>query len=61
MTTPNGIAEQYCQMSADAKLRDVVLLAHSDAAHHRDINDGFADKLAALARNVTEAAPYLAQ
>ena len=61
MTTPNGIAEQYCQMPANAKLRDVVLLARSDAAHHRDINHGFADKLAALARNVTEAAPYLAQ
>ncbi len=53
-----AIAKQYWQMPAEATLRDVILLVRADEAHHRDINHGFASKLAGLAPDVQDAAPY---
>jgi ubiquinol oxidase len=41
-----AIAIHYWQMAADATLRDVVQIVRDDEAHHRDINHGFASKLA---------------
>ena len=41
-----AIAKHYWQMAEDATLRDVVLLVRDDEAHHRDINHGYASKLA---------------
>jgi ubiquinol oxidase len=41
-----AIARHYWKMHADATLRDVVLLVRADEAHHRDVNHGFASKLA---------------
>ena len=45
-------------MPADATLRDVVLLVRADEAHHRDVNHGFASKLAGEAMDRPNAAPY---
>ncbi len=53
-----AIAKQYWQMRDDATLRDVVLLVRADEAHHRDINHGYASKLAGLAVDEVSAAPY---
>ncbi len=53
-----AIARHYWKMSADATLRDVVLLVQADEAHHRDINHGFASKLAGLPADRVRAAPY---
>ena len=41
-----AIATHYWKLSADATLRDVVLVVRADEAHHRDVNHGFANKLA---------------
>ena len=53
-----AIAKHYWKMPADATLRDVVLLVQADEAHHRDINHGFASKLAGLPVDRVHAAPY---
>ena len=53
-----AIAKHYWKMPADATLRDVVLLVQADEAHHRDINHGFASKLAGLPVDRTRTAPY---
>jgi len=45
-------------MAADATLRDVVLLVRADEAHHRDVNHGFASKLAGEPADQSHAAPY---
>ncbi|MFC3786413.1 alternative oxidase [Sphingopyxis italica] len=42
------IARDYWGLSADATLRDVVLVVRADEAHHRDVNHGFANELAGL-------------
>ena len=53
-----AIARHYWKMPTDATLRDVVLLVQADEAHHRDINHGFASKLAGLPADRVRAAPY---
>ena len=53
-----AIARHYWKMSADATLRDVVLLVRADEAHHRDVNHGFASKLSGLPIDTALAAPY---
>ena len=53
-----AIAKHYWKMSADATLRDVVLLVRADEAHHRDINHGFASKLGGAAVDSARVAPY---
>ncbi len=52
------IAKHYWKLPADATLRDVVILVRADEAHHRDINHGFASKLAGLSVDQSSAAPY---
>ena len=52
------IAKHYWKLPADATLRDVVLKVRADEAHHRDINHGFANKLAGLPVNIASVAPY---
>jgi ubiquinol oxidase len=60
--TPNvaapAIAIHYWKMPADSTLRDVVLLVRADEAHHRDVNHGFASKLAGEPPDQPHAAPY---
>jgi ubiquinol oxidase len=41
------LAIDYWRLSADARLRDVVLAVRADEARHRDVNHGFADSIAA--------------
>jgi ubiquinol oxidase len=53
-----AIARHYWKLPADATLRDVVLVVRADEAHHRDINHGFASKLAGLPVDARETAPY---
>ncbi|HYN46725.1 MAG TPA: alternative oxidase [Allosphingosinicella sp.] len=53
-----AIAKHYWKMAADATLRDVVLLVRADEAHHRDVNHGFASKLAGEPVDQSHAAPY---
>ena len=53
-----AIAKQYWKMKNDATLRDVVVLVRADEAHHRDINHGFASKLAGRPADPIKAAPY---
>jgi len=53
-----AIAIHYWKMPADATLRDVVLLVRADEAHHRDVNHGFASKIAGLPLDRVHAAPY---
>ncbi len=50
-----AIALRYWNLSADARLRDVVEVVRADEAHHRDVNHGFANDLAGIAQ--TEVAP----
>jgi len=52
------IAIHYWKMPADATLRDVVVLVRADEAHHRDVNHGFASKLAGEPVDQSHAAPY---
>ena len=52
------IAKHYWKLPADATLRDVVLRVRADEAHHRDINHGFASKLAGQPVDPLQAAPY---
>jgi len=53
-----AIARHYWKLDADATLRDVVLVVRADEAHHRDINHGFASKLAGKPVDHAAAAPY---
>ena len=53
-----AIARHYWKLSADATLRDVVLVVRADEAHHRDVNHGFASKLAGEPVIERVAAPY---
>jgi ubiquinol oxidase len=41
------IAIDYWKLKPDARLKDVVIAVRADEAHHRDVNHGFADALAA--------------
>ncbi|MFN7169309.1 MAG: alternative oxidase [Pannonibacter sp.] len=52
------IAKHYWKLADDATLRDVVLLVRADEAHHRDINHGFASKLAGRPVDDHATAPY---
>jgi ubiquinol oxidase len=42
-----AIAIDYWKLPPDARLRDVILVVRADEAHHRDVNHGFSDDLAA--------------
>ncbi len=53
-----AIAKHYWKLPADATLRDVVLVVRADEAHHRDVNHGFASKLAGEPVDHAHAAPY---
>jgi len=53
-----AIARHYWKLADDATLRDVVVVVRADEAHHRDINHGFASKLAGEPANHMHAAPY---
>lgn len=46
-----AIARRYWKLGEDATLRDVVIVVRADEAHHRDVNHGFADKLAGRQRD----------
>jgi len=52
-----AIAKRYWKLPETATLRDVVLVVRADEAHHRDVNHGFASKLAGLPID-HPAAPY---
>ena len=52
------IAKHYWGLPADATLRDVVLVVRADEAHHRDLNHGYASKLAGEPVDRAHAAPY---
>jgi len=53
-----AIAKHYWKMADDATLRDVVLVVRADEAHHRDVNHGFASKLAGKPADYPHASPY---
>lgn len=53
-----AIARHYWKLPEDATLRDVVLLVRADEAHHRDVNHGFASKLAGEPVDDAPVAPY---
>ena len=53
-----AVAKHYWKLPADATLRDVVLVVRADEAHHRDVNHGFASKLAGEPLDQGHAAPY---
>lgn len=53
-----SIARHYWKMADDATLRDIVLLVRADEAHHRDVNHGFASKLAGEPVDEAQIAPY---
>lgn len=53
-----AIARHYWKLPADATLRDVVLVVRADEAHHRDVNHGFASRLADEPVSVRAVAPY---
>jgi ubiquinol oxidase len=40
------LAIDYWNLSADARLRDVIIVVREDEAQHRDVNHEFADQLA---------------
>lgn len=40
------VAIDYWNLSADARLRDVIIVVRADEAQHRDVNHEFADRLA---------------
>ena len=52
------VAQRYWHLSSEATLRDVVQVVRADEAHHRDINHGFASKLAGVAPDKSKASPY---
>ena len=43
-----AIARHYWQLADDARLRDVVVVARADEAHHRDVNHALSSQLAGL-------------
>ena len=51
------VAKHYWKLSANATLRDVVIVVRADEAHHRDVNHGFASKLAGESVDHVRAAP----
>lgn len=53
-----AIAKHYWKLPANATLRDVVRVVRADEAHHRDINHGFANKLAGEPLSHVHTAPY---
>ncbi len=53
-----AIARHYWKMADDATLRDVVMVVRADEAHHRDVNHGFASKLAGEPVDHAHTAPY---
>ncbi|MDP3854799.1 alternative oxidase [Phenylobacterium sp.] len=53
-----AIAKRYWKLPADATLRDVVLAVRADEAHHRDVNHGFASKIAGRPADHATVAPY---
>ena len=53
-----AIAKHYWKMADDATLRDVVLIVRQDEAHHRDVNHGFASKIAGKPVDPKITAPY---
>ena len=53
-----AIARHYWKLPADATLRDVVVVVRADEAHHRDVNHGFASKLAGRPVDHARTAPY---
>ena len=53
-----AIAKHYWKMADDATLRDVVLIVRQDEAHHRDVNHGFASKIAGKPVDPKSVAPY---
>jgi ubiquinol oxidase len=53
-----AIARHYWKMADDATLRDVVLRVRQDEAHHRDVNHGFASKIAGTPVDPKPTAPY---
>lgn len=53
-----SIAKHYWKMAEDATLRDVILVVRADEAHHRDVNHGFASKLAGRTFDAVKIAPY---
>ena len=53
-----AVARHYWKLPADATLRDVVLVVRADEAHHRDVNHGFASKLAGEPVDHLHVAPY---
>jgi ubiquinol oxidase len=53
-----AIAKHYWKLADDATLRDVVLIVRADEAHHRDVNHGFASKIAGKPVDPTTTAPY---
>ncbi len=53
-----AIAKHYWQLPDDSTLRDVVIVVRADEAHHRDINHGFASKLAGKPVDEHATAPY---
>jgi ubiquinol oxidase len=53
-----AIARRYWTLPAGALLRDVVLAVRADEAHHRDVNHGFASKLAGDTKARESVAPY---
>jgi ubiquinol oxidase len=52
------IAKHYWKMPKNATLRDVVLVVRDDEAHHRDINHGYATKLAGETASTVPVAAY---
>lgn len=58
MVGDDGWIRTLRKLSAAATLRDVVLVVRADEAHHRDVNHGFASKLAGEPANQAHAAPY---
>ncbi len=53
-----ALARHYWKLADDATLRDIIVVVRADEAHHRDINHGFASKLAGEPVDVEHAAPY---
>jgi ubiquinol oxidase len=53
-----AIARHYWKLPDTATLRDVVMIVRADEAHHRDVNHGFASKIAGQPVNQKSIAPY---
>ncbi len=53
-----AVAVHYWKLEDGATLRDVILVVRADEAHHRDVNHGFATKLAAQTASPHKISPY---